>query len=282
MFRYAGGIIDVPWPKFYASLSRQFDVFNLNVLSIASSACLVTTTFYDKLLAMTMGPLFFSILIFIYFAVQKVRLLALSADLDGDGHLTWNEINIALRQFFFGTVPEPEYEETFVRDTTAEQGCKEEEEEEEEKRREESEEVFLGHDQRESNAKEVEFSAYELESDDAKSEWLRTMFCDLNEESVQNNGVPLDKTMLPTSTNPVPLLLAPSSQQPQPPLKPKPPRVVKVRCIKPHPHAERIEKEKVDLEQTCMSMFLALTCERAHTSCVRHHVCDLSRVFVVH
>merc|ERR1712185_633042 len=93
--QYAGGIIAIPWPPVYERIAGSFDVLNFNVASLATASCAVTTSYYDKLLFMTLAPLALSCLIFAYYAYTVVRLTALEADTDGDGRLSAAEITAA-------------------------------------------------------------------------------------------------------------------------------------------------------------------------------------------
>ena len=101
----------MPWPPFYQHVALNFDVLNLNVASLASASCAVNTNFYDKLWAMTMGPIMLSGAIFLYLIFGKIQLSALEADTNGDGQLDWSEIKLAAYMVLTGYKPPPEYED---------------------------------------------------------------------------------------------------------------------------------------------------------------------------
>ena len=232
--QYAGGILDVPWPDFYSQFARKFDVFNLNVLSIASSACIVTTSFYDKLLAMTVGPIVLAFLIFGYYSFHKVRLLALEADRDGNGHLDWDEIRTALRYYFLRIVSEPEYVDVVVDEDSGQDKEDKTEEEDDENNR----------------------APTETEMMRIKHNVMVSI--DLDDE---NNRAPTETEMMRTKHNAMVCIdLDDANVRPVTSLQqPRPTSSRIVRRVKEHPHRQRIASQMVDLEQTCTSLFLALT-----------------------
>ena len=77
--QYMGGILSVEWPPVYSKIAKYFDILNLNVVSLASAACvealdadhpILSVQYYNKLVMTTTMPLFICGFIFLFYVAQ--------------------------------------------------------------------------------------------------------------------------------------------------------------------------------------------------------------------
>ena len=83
--QYMGGILSVEWPPMYSKIAKYFDILNLNVVSLASAACVKPSmpiipyyqySYYNKLVMTTTMPLFICGFIFLFYVVKRTKLMA--------------------------------------------------------------------------------------------------------------------------------------------------------------------------------------------------------------
>lgn len=75
-----GGAIKVDWPDSYENAVSKANFVNFSIMPYIDTSCLFPpTNFFSQLVAMTMGPIFISLLIFLYYLFQRVKLAATGA-----------------------------------------------------------------------------------------------------------------------------------------------------------------------------------------------------------
>ena len=75
-----GGAIKVDWPESYEKAVSKANFVNFSIMPYIDTSCLFPpTNFFSQLVAMTMGPIIISVLIFLYYVFNRIKLAAAGA-----------------------------------------------------------------------------------------------------------------------------------------------------------------------------------------------------------